>query len=214
MSEYDKQLQKVKNDKGFIAALDQSGGSTPKALKLYGVEEDEYSNERGDVRPHARRCGPASSRARASPASACSARSCSRTPWTATSTGKPTAELPVGREGRRAVPQGRQGPRRRGRRRAGDEADARPRRAVGTRRRRACSARRCARSSSWPTPRASTRWSNSSSRSAGRSSPPAWCRSSSPRSTSSAEQSQGRGAAEGGDPRKARPVAAATSASC
>ena len=32
--------------KGFIAALDQSGGSTPKALKLYGVEESEYSNEK------------------------------------------------------------------------------------------------------------------------------------------------------------------------
>ena len=39
------QLQKVKSDNGFIAALDQSGGSTPKALKLYGVEESEYSGE-------------------------------------------------------------------------------------------------------------------------------------------------------------------------
>ena len=39
------QLQKVKTGKGFIAALDQSGGSTPKALKLYGVGEDEYSGE-------------------------------------------------------------------------------------------------------------------------------------------------------------------------
>ena len=47
MSEYDKQLQKVKNDKGFIAALDQSGGSTPKALKLYGVNEDAWTNEQG-----------------------------------------------------------------------------------------------------------------------------------------------------------------------
>ena len=35
----------VKAGKGFIAALDQSGGSTPKALKLYGVEESEYSGE-------------------------------------------------------------------------------------------------------------------------------------------------------------------------
>lgn len=33
------------NGKGFIAALDQSGGSTPKALKLYGVMEDQYSTE-------------------------------------------------------------------------------------------------------------------------------------------------------------------------
>jgi fructose-bisphosphate aldolase class I len=47
VSEYDKQLQKVKNDKGFIAALDQSGGSTPKALKLYGVNEDAWTNEQG-----------------------------------------------------------------------------------------------------------------------------------------------------------------------
>ena len=47
VSEYDKQLQKVKNDKGFIDALDQSGGSTPKALKLYGVNEDAWTNEQG-----------------------------------------------------------------------------------------------------------------------------------------------------------------------
>lgn len=39
------QFDRVKNDKGFVAALDQSGGSTPKALKLYGVSEDQYSNE-------------------------------------------------------------------------------------------------------------------------------------------------------------------------
>ena len=39
------QLKQMKDGKGFIAALDQSGGSTPKALKLYGVNEDQYSNE-------------------------------------------------------------------------------------------------------------------------------------------------------------------------
>ncbi|NDF88391.1 MAG: class I fructose-bisphosphate aldolase, partial [Actinobacteria bacterium] len=39
------QLLKAKSGKGFIAALDQSGGSTPKALKLYGVEETEYKND-------------------------------------------------------------------------------------------------------------------------------------------------------------------------
>ena len=38
-------FEQVKAGKGFIAALDQSGGSTPKALKLYGVEESEYSGE-------------------------------------------------------------------------------------------------------------------------------------------------------------------------
>ena len=41
----DAQLQKVQQDNGFIAALDQSGGSTPKALKLYGVDESSYSGE-------------------------------------------------------------------------------------------------------------------------------------------------------------------------
>jgi len=39
------QLAKVAKGQGFIAALDQSGGSTPKALKLYGVDESAYSNE-------------------------------------------------------------------------------------------------------------------------------------------------------------------------
>ncbi|MDP9900286.1 fructose bisphosphate aldolase [Variovorax ginsengisoli] len=39
------QLNKVSSGKGFIAALDQSGGSTPKALKLYGVEASAYSND-------------------------------------------------------------------------------------------------------------------------------------------------------------------------
>ena len=39
------QTQKMTSGKGFIAALDQSGGSSPKALRLYGIEEDEYSSE-------------------------------------------------------------------------------------------------------------------------------------------------------------------------
>ena len=37
------QLKKVQKDQGFIGALDQSGGSTPKVLRQYGVQEDEYS---------------------------------------------------------------------------------------------------------------------------------------------------------------------------
>ena len=45
MSIYDDQLNKVRTQKGFIAALDQSGGSTPKALGMYGVGEDAYSND-------------------------------------------------------------------------------------------------------------------------------------------------------------------------
>ena len=39
------QLNQMHTAKGFIAALDQSGGSTPKALRLYGIEEDQYSND-------------------------------------------------------------------------------------------------------------------------------------------------------------------------
>ena len=39
------QLQKIKSGQGFIAALDQSGGSTPKALELYGIPEDAYSGD-------------------------------------------------------------------------------------------------------------------------------------------------------------------------
>ena len=39
------QMNKMRTGKGFIAALDQSGGSTPKALRLYGIEESEYSGD-------------------------------------------------------------------------------------------------------------------------------------------------------------------------
>ncbi len=39
------QFERMKNGKGFIAALDQSGGSTPKALKGYGIDESQYSND-------------------------------------------------------------------------------------------------------------------------------------------------------------------------
>jgi fructose-bisphosphate aldolase class I len=45
VSTFDEQKQKIKNENGFIAALDQSGGSTPKALGLYGVKPDAWSND-------------------------------------------------------------------------------------------------------------------------------------------------------------------------
>ena len=45
MSNFEQQQEKIRTQDGFIAALDQSGGSTPKALRLYGVEEDAYSND-------------------------------------------------------------------------------------------------------------------------------------------------------------------------
>src|SRR6516162_10887373 len=41
----EQQLQKMKNQPGFVAALDQSGGSTPKALATYGIKEGAWSNE-------------------------------------------------------------------------------------------------------------------------------------------------------------------------
>ncbi len=41
----EQQLQKMKKHPGFIAALDQSGGSTPHALHDYGIKDDAWSNE-------------------------------------------------------------------------------------------------------------------------------------------------------------------------
>src|SRR5262245_40359439 len=41
----EQQQQKMKTHPGFIAAMDQSGGSTPNALRLYGIKEDAWSNE-------------------------------------------------------------------------------------------------------------------------------------------------------------------------
>ena len=45
MSDFAEQLQKMKTQPGFIAALDQSGGSTPKALRSYGIPDGAWSNE-------------------------------------------------------------------------------------------------------------------------------------------------------------------------
>src|SRR5215472_16171208 len=45
MSNYTEQLQRMKTDPGFVAALDQSGGSTPKALSSYGIKENGWSND-------------------------------------------------------------------------------------------------------------------------------------------------------------------------
>jgi fructose-bisphosphate aldolase class I len=45
MARFDEQLQKMKAQPGFVAALDQSGGSTPHALRAYGIKEDAWSND-------------------------------------------------------------------------------------------------------------------------------------------------------------------------
>lgn len=47
MSNFDKQFEKIKTKNGFVAALDQSGGSTPKALALYGVTDDAWTDDEG-----------------------------------------------------------------------------------------------------------------------------------------------------------------------
>jgi fructose-bisphosphate aldolase, class I len=45
MTQFDRQMEKLGSQSGFIAALDQSGGSTPKALKLYGIAEGSWSSD-------------------------------------------------------------------------------------------------------------------------------------------------------------------------
>ena len=45
MTQFEQQLEHMKSHQGFIAALDQSGGSTPTALKAYGVTADNFSND-------------------------------------------------------------------------------------------------------------------------------------------------------------------------
>jgi fructose-bisphosphate aldolase class I len=47
VSRFEQQKHKIKSESGFIAALDQSGGSTPKALALYGVQSDAWTNDEG-----------------------------------------------------------------------------------------------------------------------------------------------------------------------
>ena len=86
------QLEKMGSGKGFIAALDQSGGSTPKALKLVRRRRGAVLRRRRDVRRSCTPCAPGSSPAPASTATASSGRSCSRTPWTARSRARPTAD--------------------------------------------------------------------------------------------------------------------------
>ena len=79
------QLEKIRDRDGFIAALDQSGGSTPEGASPVRHRRGGVFRRRRDVLHHPRDCGPGSSPARASAETAFSARSCSRTPWTARS---------------------------------------------------------------------------------------------------------------------------------
>ena len=122
---------KIEQGDGFIAALDQSGGSTPKALQGLRHRGGRLVQRRGDVRPHPpdaladhhlallqRRQGD-----RRDPVRADDGRQVD---------GKPTPQALIDQR-RRAVHQDRQGPRGRGERRPADEADARARRAARAR---------------------------------------------------------------------------------
>ncbi len=128
------QLDKIREGNGFIAALDQSGGSTPKALRIYGIGEDEYANEdemfdlihQMRTRIITSPCVHGRADRRRDPVRADDG------PRDRRHGHRP---VPLVHRGRRPVPEGRQGPRRRGRRRAADEADARSRRPAGACRR-------------------------------------------------------------------------------
>ena len=122
---------KIEQGDGFIAALDQSGGSTPKALKGYGIEEGAWSSDEemfGLI--HQMR-----SRIITSPCfgsgKVIGAILFERT-MDGTVDGKPTPQALIDQR-RRAVHQDRQGPRGRGERRPADEADAGARRAARAR---------------------------------------------------------------------------------
>ena len=77
MSAFDQQLEKIRTRDGFIAAVDQSGGSTPKALRLYGMDETAWSND-DEMYDSFIRCVRGSSQARRSTGIGSSAPSCSR----------------------------------------------------------------------------------------------------------------------------------------
>src|SRR5262245_49520438 len=82
----EQQLQKMKTHPGFIAALDQSGGSTPGALKSYGIKENAWSNE-DEMFAIVHQMRRPSITSPASPGRRILAATRSETPWTGTSRG-------------------------------------------------------------------------------------------------------------------------------
>ena len=137
------QLERIRSGQGFFAALDQSGGSTPKALAEYGIDKSRYTSEEEmfDL-VHAMR-----TRVITDPAfdgSRILAAILFEQTMDRDMQGVPTARYLWAAEAGRPVPQGGQGARRRAQRRAADEADRHTRRAaragrIGT----GSSARRC-----------------------------------------------------------------------
>ena len=182
------QRERMRDGRGFIAALDQSGGSTPKALRLYGIDETGYSDEAEmfDLVHQMR------TRIITSPVFT-GERILGAILFEMTMDreieGQGCGGVPVGGEERRAVPQGRQGAGRGGRRRAGHEADARPGRRAGqgaeprrVRHQDALGHQDGQRSRRERRGRPAVRGGPAGS------STPDWCRSSSPRSTSTARR--------------------------
>ena len=117
-----KQAERMTSGRGFIAALDQSGGSTPKALRLYGIEEAAYSSdaEMFDLIHQMRSRIITSS---VFGGDRVLAAILFEQTMDRDIEGTPVGDLPLGAQGRRAVPQDRQGAGGRRRRRAADEAD-------------------------------------------------------------------------------------------
>jgi fructose-bisphosphate aldolase class 1 len=60
MSNFDEQMHKTKTQRGFIAALDQSGGSTPQALALYGIKDHVWKDD-NEMLTSCIECAPGSS---------------------------------------------------------------------------------------------------------------------------------------------------------
>ncbi len=128
------QLEKIRSGQGFFAALDQSGGSTPKALAQYGIAEDRYhsEDEMFDL-IHAMR-----TRVITSPAfdgSRILGAILFEQTMDRDMAGRPDGAVPVGHQAGRAVPEGRQGARRRAVRRPAHEADRHAGRAARARER-------------------------------------------------------------------------------
>ncbi len=128
----DKMMAQISSKAGFIAALDQSGGSTPGALRLYGIPDSAYSGEAEMFRlMHEMRVrimtAPAFTGAKVIAAILFEGT------MDGQAAGQACSDLPVGGARRRPVPESRQGARAGERRRQPDEADTWPRRAARAR---------------------------------------------------------------------------------
>ena len=166
----DQMMTQMSSKPGFIAALDQSGGSTPGALRLYGIPDSDYKGDDARMYELVHEMRVRIITAPAFTGDKVIAAILFERTMDGEAKGKPVPSYLW--EDRGVVPdrQGRQGPGRGEGRRQPDEADAGPRQAAWTARASsACSAPRCARSSTWRRKPASPPSPGSSSSSASRS---------------------------------------------